>query len=51
MRGVVAENLPRGALASLTCGSHSQKNLCREAPARPIGVLREGADTGLPRFY
>jgi hypothetical protein len=32
----------------LTRRSHPRKPSCREAPARPIGALREGAGTGLP---
>ena len=32
----------------LTGGSHAQNFQPREAPARPIRALREGAGTGLP---
>jgi hypothetical protein len=48
--GIVAGDLPRGALASLIGGSHAQKTSSREAPTRPIRALHERTGTWLPAF-
>jgi hypothetical protein len=49
--GVVGENISRGALALLIGGSNAQNFLRREALARLIRVLGEGAGMLLPALF
>jgi hypothetical protein len=49
--GVVGENISRDALALLIGGSNAQNFLRREALARLIRVLGEGAGMLLPTLF
>jgi hypothetical protein len=49
--GVVGENISRGALALLISVSNAQNFLHREALARLIRVLGEGAGMLLPALF